>query len=70
MEVITPDIERSVQKAIASNDSAELQRYGRFLGPITDRILAKAPAAIDKQRLDALTSALFDSYRKRVSACE
>lgn len=70
MEVITPDIERSVEAAIASRDTSMLQRYGRFLGPITDRILAKQPGEAERQRIGVTTASAFASYLRRASTCQ
>jgi hypothetical protein len=38
VEVITPDTLSIVQQAIQSNDAKTLEAYGRFLGPIADRL--------------------------------
>ena len=40
VELITPEIERSVKSAIAQGDWSVLARYGRFLDPILKRIYA------------------------------
>jgi hypothetical protein len=70
MEVITPDIERTVENAIATDDAAVLERFGRFLGPITDRILATRTDAAERQRIGVTTQAAFASYLRRASICE
>ena len=70
MEVITPPMEQSVAKAIANRDSSELERYGRFLGPIADRIVARNPSATDRQRIDDMTRAAFVRYQRRLASCE
>jgi len=44
IELITPETQRLVTEAISRNDSATLERYGRFLDPILTRISAKMPA--------------------------
>jgi hypothetical protein len=44
IELITPEIKRSVQDAIASNDWPAIERYGRFVDPILDRIVSESPA--------------------------
>jgi hypothetical protein len=50
LELITPATEKSIEAAIASRDSTTLRKYGRFLYPIFDVILAKQsdPAAEDR----------------------
>jgi hypothetical protein len=40
MEVITSAMVKRVEKALAMNDAATLAKYGRFLGPIADRMSA------------------------------
>ena len=70
MEVITPAIERSVYDAVVTNDAAVLTRYGRFLGPIADRIVARHANAAIAQRIREITNASFTSYLARTSACQ
>ena len=70
MEVVTPAMQHDVESAIARNDATALERFGRFLGPITDRILAKNPSAATRAGVQRATSAAFASYVRRVSACE
>jgi hypothetical protein len=43
IELITPATEKSIEAAIASRDAATLEKYGRFLYPIFDVIIAKQP---------------------------
>lgn len=68
MELVTPAVQQTVEAAITDQNSAVLERYARFLGPITDRILAKHPGAADAIR--SATSAAYASYVKRSSTCE
>jgi hypothetical protein len=42
IEIITPQIENSVERAIANGDRATLQRYDRFLDPILARISSES----------------------------
>jgi len=70
MEVITPAMEQSVAAAIANGDRSELGRYGRFLGPITDRIVARNPTTANRQRIDDATRGAFARYRLRALSCE
>jgi len=70
MEVITPAIEQSVENAVATNDAAVLARHGRFLGTITDRILAMRVDAGTASRVRAVTSAAFANLTRGVSACQ
>ena len=43
IELITPATEKSIEAAIASGDGAMLEKYGRFLYPIFDVMVAKQP---------------------------
>jgi len=42
MEIITPAIQNDVKQAIANNDRVALERYGRFLEPIANRLHVKS----------------------------
>jgi hypothetical protein len=46
MEIITPEIQDDVRQALARNDRATLEKYGRFLEAIAKRIGAR-PAFLD-----------------------
>ena len=70
MEVVTPAIEREVERAIGANDLATVERYGRFLGPITDRILARTSDSTATRRIRAATERAYAAYVKRASACQ
>lgn len=61
MEVIMPDMVKSVQTAIAANDTRSLARYGRFFGPITSR-LASTP------EIEALVDSKYKSFLGEFSA--
>jgi hypothetical protein len=43
IELITPEIKRSVVDAIARADWSAIERYGRFVDPILDRIVSESP---------------------------
>jgi hypothetical protein len=44
IELITLETKRSVEDAIASADWPAIERYGRFLDPILNRIVAEVPS--------------------------
>jgi len=46
LELITPETKRSVEQAIAKGDWVTIDRYGRFLSPILNRIYAGNPAKV------------------------
>ena len=59
IELITPATETSVETAIASRDAATLKKYGRFLYPIFNVIVAKEPGPDASERMyDELGAAL------------
>jgi hypothetical protein len=70
MEVLTAATESAVERAIASSDAATLDRYGRFLGPITDRLMARTSSAADRERLRSVTTAALTAYLRKSSVCE
>ena len=65
VEVITPAMETIVLRAFLANDTATLDRYGRLIGPIGDRLMAKSSsrprkrgsASLLTERLRALAAA-------------
>jgi hypothetical protein len=44
IELITPEIKRSVENAMAAGDWPTIERYGRFLDPILNRIIEEKPS--------------------------
>jgi len=72
MEVLTQNVQQTVESAIARNDAATLERYARFLGPISDRLLAKpgiSPSSVSATK--SATAAAYTSYVRRSSTvCE
>ena len=44
LEIVTPAAIESLQHALAAGDTRAIARYGRFLQPIADRVLARTPA--------------------------
>jgi hypothetical protein len=70
MEVITGATESAVERAIASNDAATLDRYGRFLGPISDRLMVRVSNAAQQERVRSATTAAFTAYLRRSAVCE
>ena len=70
MEVITPDDERLVQTALAANDTVALEKYGRFLGPIADRLIRHMTSFSDRNRVRAMTNDVFARYVARFGSCQ
>jgi hypothetical protein len=52
LECPQPATEKAVENAFAMHDNATLQRYGRFLEPILQTMMAKQP---DRSRIAKLT---------------
>jgi hypothetical protein len=69
MDVITPRALGIVEGALTANDTTTLLRYARFLGPITDRILAKGADAMATARIHQVTDAVFARYVNRAKVC-
>jgi hypothetical protein len=59
MEIITPMIQSDVQAAIAKNDRATLEKYGRFLEPIAKRVGTQSP----------LLDSIYSSYIEQTGTC-
>jgi hypothetical protein len=70
MELITPASLVQVETALATNDIATLERQGRFLGPIADRLAARLTSVSDRSRIRAVTNAVFASYVARFGGCQ
>ena len=70
MELITPASLVQVQSALATNDIAALERHGRFLGPMADRLAARMTSVSDRSRIRAVTNAVFANYVARFGGCQ
>jgi hypothetical protein len=70
MEVLTPSTVSAVSHAIDVNDATTLDRYGRFLGPIADRLLLKISNVSQADKIRSVTNAALVSYLKRSTICE
>ena len=59
MEIITPAIQEEIQQAVAKNDRATLEKYGRFLEPIAKRTGLRS----------ALLDSVYSSYFANPVSC-
>jgi hypothetical protein len=59
LEVVTPETERSVERAIAAHDTVTLAKYGRFLEPILQEMMKKER---DTAKLRLLQQSLNSVY--------
>src|SRR5579864_294056 len=69
LELVTPATEKAVETAFASRDKATLEKYGRFLEPILQTMMAKetsrSQAARYTQYLSVVQSALITQARNQ-----
>ena len=70
MEMITPDALVRAQAALAAGDDATLEKMGRFLGPIADRLVARTSSVSERNKIRAITNTVFAAYVKRMSGCQ
>jgi len=60
MEVVTPATEKAIETAYTSGDHATLSKYGRFLVPILQTMIARST---NQARTQQLTTYLNSAYR-------
>ena len=70
MEIVTPESLVLVQTAMAGNDTAALERHGRFLGPIADRLSAQMSSVSDRSKVRAVLNSVFANYVSRFGSCQ
>ena len=68
MELVTPVTRRDVRLALATNDRATLYKYGRFLQPIGDRVLAEV-SPLDRALMSERLQAAAYSWPVPASGC-
>jgi hypothetical protein len=69
MEVITPAMMAAVDRALAAGDALTIDRYGRLVGPIGDRLLASAPSTEAKQRISNMLDRRLTAFVARAGGC-
>lgn len=69
VEVITPEMEHEVAQAFAVNDVAALTRYGRLIGPIGDRLMAKAASPAARARISERLTERLKAFVSRSGGC-
>jgi hypothetical protein len=70
MELIDRTTTRTVHSALEANDMATLARYARFLGPITDRIIAGGVDAATANRISVVANSTYEKYNRDSRVCE
>jgi hypothetical protein len=68
MELVSPVTRRDVRMALATNDRATLDKYGRFLQPIGDRVLADV-SPIDRALLGERLQAVASTWGVQIPYC-
>lgn len=61
VEIITPATQQAVGEAIARDDYATIGKYGRFLRPIADRLLAQSNS-VDRPALEQRLAAVYSRF--------
>jgi hypothetical protein len=69
VELVTSTAEREVAAAIVRNDRQTLSRYGRFLQPIADRLLARLTPA-ERERMQARLEPVYASGQTSPAVCK
>jgi hypothetical protein len=65
MDVITPAMEHAVESALTSDSDDVIERFGRLLDPITDRIVARTS---DRELLDAIAAVKKEAFTRYTTA--
>ena len=61
LELVTPATEKAVDVAFASHDKVTLEKYGRFLEPILQTMMAKESDRSHGQKLNAYLNAVYSA---------
>lgn len=69
MELVTPAIKRDVARALIANDRSGLEKYGRFLAPIGERVVAESASA-ERARLGERLRAISSTWTMPPSPCK
>ena len=59
LELVTPATEKAVEAAFASRDNARLEKYGRFLEPILQTMMARESNRSMAQKLTQYLNAVY-----------
>lgn len=68
MELVTPATRAAVKRALIADDRSTLQKYGRFLYPIAERVIAGSPVE-DRPTLQTRLNAVASMWTVPPSAC-
>ena len=68
LELVTPVTRRDVRLALATNDRSTLEKYGRFLQPIGNRVLAEV-SPLDRSLLADRLKAIASPFSAPATSC-
>ncbi|HYL86630.1 MAG TPA: hypothetical protein VE263_20565 [Candidatus Angelobacter sp.] len=68
MELVTPATENAVERAFESRDRATLEKYGRFLQPILETMIARETSSLRAKKLGEYMSVVFGALVKQAQA--
>ena len=69
IDVITPAMEAEVARAFDRDDAATLDRYGRLVGPIGDRLIANAKSLTMKVRISNIQNDRLKAFASALPRC-
>jgi hypothetical protein len=69
MELVTPVTLDQVRTALVSNDRATLEKYGRFLEPISRQLLPKM-SALERANAQAISGSVSAAYLDHLAVCK
>lgn len=69
MELVTPATIAEVKRALETRDRAALLKYGRFLLPIAQRILAAPSSGLDRRSTEQFMYGAFADLTRRGTSC-
>jgi hypothetical protein len=68
MELVTPATEKAVESAFAAHDRATLEKYGRFLEPILETMIARETSPLRAKKLGEYMSVVFGALLEQAQA--
>ena len=62
LELVTPATTRAVEQALATHNKSSLNRYGRFLVPILENMIASEKSSAEKAHLNEYLNDVYGQY--------
>jgi len=69
MEIVTPEIQTDVARAIRMNDWQTLRKYGRFLEPFSSVAQAQLSATHDEAKIERAVRTIAAEHAAQPAAC-